>query len=72
MIWKHKKTGHLYTVVGFSIIETGMVPAVIYRRSDSVFSTAFVRPCAEFFDGRFEQQPLFAKSRAEKPTDENE
>ena len=72
MIWKHKKTGNLYSVMGYTIIEAGMVPAVIYRRSDNPLSTTFVRPCAEFFDGRFEPQPVFAKSRRDQPTDENE
>jgi len=52
-LWKHKKTGHLYRIMGFALIEKGLVPAVIYARDGEL--TQFIRPCDEFFDGRFRQ-----------------
>lgn len=52
-LWKHKKTGHLYRIMGFVLIEKGLVPAVIYARHGEL--TQFIRPCDEFFDGRFRQ-----------------
>ena len=52
-LWKHKKTKHLYRIMGFCLIEKHMLPAVIYVRDGEL--TQFVRPCDEFFDGRFEQ-----------------
>ncbi|MEO0861129.1 MAG: DUF1653 domain-containing protein [Pseudomonadota bacterium] len=51
-IWQHKKSGGLYVVVERSAyIEADLTPAVVYR---SLFDGAvWVRPAAEFFDGRF-------------------
>lgn len=51
MLWQHVKTGGVYRIVGWTVIEKGWVPAVIYAPVDSEGTT--VRPCAEFFDGRF-------------------
>lgn len=56
-LWKHNKTQHLYRIVGFAVIENGLVPAVIYVR-DLGDATQFVRPCSEFFDGRFRQMDV--------------
>lgn len=53
-IWKHKKGG-LYRVEGYCVIEKGLVPAVMYRAIDKE-GPVFIRPCDEFFDGRFSPQ----------------
>lgn len=53
-IWKHKKGG-LYRIVGFCVIEKGLVPAVSYQAIDKE-GPVFIRPCEEFFDGRFRQE----------------
>lgn len=50
-LWKHKKTGGLYTIVRAAKIEADLTPAIVYEdRSGNVW----VRPEAEFMDGRFE------------------
>jgi len=51
--WRHKKTGNLYRVIDHVVIENGVTPAVLYEAWDSP-KTKWVRPCAEFYDGRFE------------------
>ena len=51
MLWQHVKTDGVYRIVGWTVIEKGWVPAVIYAPVDSEGTTT--RPCAEFFDGRF-------------------
>lgn len=53
-IWKHKKGG-LYRITMFCVIESGLVPAVAYQAVDGG-GPVFIRPCSEFFDGRFRQQ----------------
>lgn len=55
MIWRHLKTGGAYRIVGYTIIEATLTPAVIYQNAHGA---SFVRPCAEFFDGRFRQEPV--------------
>lgn len=50
-IWQHVKSGGLYTVIGHEMIEADLTPATIYR---SLWDGAvWVRPTAEFEDGRF-------------------
>jgi hypothetical protein len=56
----HRKTGHLYYVLGPVVLEAGVIPAVAYGLDDpgtgrSVDPTVWVRPLAEFIDGRFTQ-----------------
>lgn len=51
-IWRHKKTGHKYLIIKFGVIEDTVTPCVIYRGIDE--DTHWVRPCFQFFDGRFE------------------
>lgn len=62
-LWKHKKTGHLYRIMGFALIEKGLLPAVVYARDGEM--THFVRPCDEFFDGRFRQVDVTPMERDE-------
>lgn len=50
--WKHVKTGKLYRICDFAVIEKGLVPAVCYTDWDHA-GPLWIRPCAEFFDGRF-------------------
>jgi hypothetical protein len=50
MLWQHRKGG-VYRIIGFTVIEDGWKPAVIYSPVDSTGTC--VRPCYEFFDGRF-------------------
>lgn len=51
-IWQHVKTGGLYRIEDQrALIEADLTPAVAYR---SLFDgQLWVRPAAEFFDGRF-------------------
>ena len=55
-MWKHRKTGKHYELVGFCVIENGCIPAVIYTPVEGT-GEIWVRPCEEFFDGRFLQSP---------------
>ncbi len=50
-LWRHKKTGGVYHIVANCIIEATDTPAVAYRKDGPIW----VRPLAEFMDGRFEQ-----------------
>ena len=53
--WRHVKTGGGYEVLwGQALIEASRTPAVVYRAE--VGGQVWVRPLAEFTDGRF--QPL--------------
>ncbi|WP_065335496.1 hypothetical protein [Tritonibacter mobilis] len=50
-IWQHVRSGGLYTIIGHGLIEADLTPATIYR---SLWDGAvWVRPTAEFEDGRF-------------------
>lgn len=63
--WKHRKGG-LYFIEGFCVIEAGLVPAVMYRAFGGE-GPIFIRPCAEFFDGRFQQVSLEEAAAAAFP-----
>lgn len=52
--YRHKKTGAVYTVRCEATIEATMTPAVVYCREDAT-PGIWVRPTAEFLDGRFER-----------------
>lgn len=52
--WRHKKTDHLYEVLGFGLQEDALCPIVIYRSVQN--GMIWTRPCAEFFDGRFKKE----------------
>lgn len=49
--WRHLKRGTTYRVQGGCIIEATMQTAVIYVAEAD--GTTWVRPLAEFMDGRF-------------------
>ncbi len=53
-MWVHQKTQQNYVILGFGIIEKTMEPAVIYAEYSNRTHT-WIRPCSEFFDGRFKQ-----------------
>jgi hypothetical protein len=57
LIWIHRKTGKLYQIVSFGLVEETLAIVVVYR----TFSTdrekpvnTWTRPAEEFFDGRFQ------------------
>lgn len=54
-VWRHKRSGVLYTVVCGCLIESTLVPAVVYQRhGGEVWSKpTWCRPLAEWAD-RFE------------------
>ena len=52
-LWRHKKTGGLYQIVTRAKIEATMENAVVYRSIEH--HGTWVRPEAEFLDGRFER-----------------
>ena len=58
-IYRHKKTGGLYTVLHWDAkIEGTMDEAVVYQSLEH--GMIWVRPKAEFMDGRFECIPRVA------------
>lgn len=50
--WVHIKTGGSYTLIARGMLESNREPVVIYRGKDD---RVWVRPEAEFMDGRFER-----------------
>ncbi len=54
--WVHQKTKREYEIVCFAIEETTLTPVVVYRSMGDCVT--WTRPCAEFFDGRFQQKPI--------------
>lgn len=48
--YRHVKTGGIYRIVGYAYIEADKTPTVIYEGAMGIW---WVRPEAEFFDGRF-------------------
>lgn len=63
-IWQHKKSGGLYAIVDDNaLIEEPFTKAVAYR---SLFDgQLWVRPHAEFFDGRFRNLSIDEVARTE-------
>jgi hypothetical protein len=56
--WMHAKTGGLYSVVTYAMIEATLTPAVVYAggngyHADGQTWKIWVRPVSEFMDGRF-------------------
>lgn len=56
-LWRHAKTGHVYAIVGFCTIEANVSRGVLYRYAglaeDPAGLHTWLRPLAEFLDGRF-------------------
>lgn len=50
--WEHVKTKQSYSIIAFGLIEKTLEPSVIYQGANG---QVWVRPCHEFFDGRFKQ-----------------
>lgn len=60
--WRHKKRGTTYTVIGQAVVQAAPMVSLseghvvtVYRADSS--GTLWVRPFAEFRDGRFERIP---------------
>lgn len=51
-IWRHVKTGGLYRLLRVGKLEACQTPVAVYVGVDAA---VWVRPCNEFFDGRFEE-----------------
>ena len=52
-VWRHKKTGKAYTIMGTCRLEATNVPAFLYRSMET--GIVWAREMAEFLDGRFEK-----------------
>jgi len=53
--WLHRKSGGTYYVLAVGKIEADLIPAVVYQSTYD--DKVWVRPLANFMDGRFEQTP---------------
>ena len=49
--WQNIKTGKRYRIVTLAVAEETIQPVVVYRSVET--GAVWVRPAAEFFDGRF-------------------
>jgi hypothetical protein len=63
-IWKHRKTGMSYVVLGHCVIEKTLAGSVIYQHHKNPRGIKWVRPLSEFLDGRFEHVRDKAKEDA--------
>lgn len=57
-IWKHKKSGGLYLIIGFCVKEDDFTNMVLYKEVPKEIDRPeilWARPVGEFFDGRFTQ-----------------
>ena len=61
MRFQHQKSGNHYQVLAIALKEDDLTPSVVY--SCETTGQVWVRPAAEFFDGRFAAAP--AKPNAE-------
>ena len=48
--YRHRKTGGVYRLIARGCMESDLAPVTIYAAADG---TVWVRPTAEFNDGRF-------------------
>lgn len=53
-LWRHKKTGTIYTIKDIAIIESDLSLAVSYKELGTS-KVHWVCPLSEFLDGRFEK-----------------
>ena len=57
MNFTHLKSGKTYTILDFGVMEATLEPMVLYRRVDLMPNgPIWIRPCKEFFDGRFMEE----------------
>ena len=52
-VWKHLKTGQMFSIVGKCRIESDWSEGVLYARTDGVNVEPIARSKNEFLDGRF-------------------
>jgi len=52
-LFRHKKTGGIYEIIAEGHIEATLEKAVVYKSQSD--GEIWIRPKAEFFDGRFEK-----------------
>jgi hypothetical protein len=57
-LWRHRKTGGVYTISGMCQIEATNEPGVLYS-SVQHEGPLWCRPISEFIDGRFEPIKIF-------------
>jgi len=62
-IYRHKKSGNDYEFLGLALLESTTETMAIYRAIED--GLTWVRPCKEFFDGRFEFISVDNKSQLE-------
>lgn len=53
-VWRHVKTGGLYTVLMHATLESNLQDVVVYSSCQE--GRVWVRPAVEFYDGRFEKE----------------
>ena len=58
-IWRHKVTETLYIVKDLVVLESDLQVAVAYGGVTENTRLTWVRPLAEFMDGRFERVVLY-------------
>jgi len=54
-VWRHKKTGSVYTIIGACRLEHSNAPAYLYRLAHDPDGITWARDMDEFLDGRFEK-----------------
>lgn len=62
MMFQHRKTGGLYTLLMLGVNEADLSATAIYQDGAG---TVWVRPASEFFDGRF--APVVPEARKPVP-----
>ena len=58
-IWRHKKTENLYMVKDLVVLEFDLQVSVAYSGVTENSRLTWIRPLAEFMDGRFERVVLY-------------
>jgi hypothetical protein len=68
--WTHYRNQYVYKVVAYKgyFIEATNEPAIVYTREDGKDKRRWIRPLAEFMDGRF-KRILDNNEKEEHPTE---